>query len=339
MRELPLDVLAEMTEGLVDAQDRSSRLQVVTDAALRLLPAANHASVRLCTREERLGVGARSGVGSDRPAPVFRKGEGVVGWVAEHGRIARVPDSRRDPRFFHNESRGFEASSLLSVPIRARGELLGVLSLSAPECDAFAAEHEALALLLARTAAHALITSELEEQSITDAQTLAYNRRYLLPRLREEMERSTRNAEPLSILLIDLDHFKRVNDRHGHAVGDALLRVFADLVREHVRSIDVLVRRGGEEFVLIMPNTDEIAADLVAERLRTRLCAQPLAVREGLSIPQTISAGVATWDGHESPEALDERADMAMYAAKEHGRNRVMQAAPSNFPQAADHRH
>jgi diguanylate cyclase (GGDEF)-like protein len=157
----------------------------------------------------------------------------------------------------------------------------------------------------------------------------------LLPRLREEMGRAARQVEPLSILLIDLDHFKRVNDRHGHAVGDALLRAFADIVREHVRNIDVLVRRGGEEFVLIMPNTDEAAADLVAERLRARLCELPLQVREGLEIQQTISVGVATWDGIETPEALDERADLAMYVAKQDGRNRVVQAPRSSgFPTA-----
>lgn len=337
LRDPALEILAEMTQRMIDALDRSTRLQLVTDAALRLLP-ANHASVRLCSREAEqptaLRVGARSGVGVDRPALSFCKGEGVLGWVAEHGRVARISDSEKDPRFARNEQRGFAVGSLLSIPIRARGETLGVFSLSAPHCDAFDAEHEALALLLARNAAQALTTSELEEQSITDSQTLAYNRRYLLPRLRQEMERANRNNESLSLLSIDLDHFKRVNDQHGHAVGDALLRAFADAVREQVRSIDVLVRRGGEEFVLIMPSTNEIDADAVAERLRTRLAERPLEPRAGLSILQTISVGVATWDGRESPEAIDERADLAMYEAKGRGRNRVVQAAPSNFPPA-----
>jgi len=323
MRERALEVLAEMTRDMLDAPDRSARLQVVTDAALRLTP-ANHASVRLCARGEHLHVGARSGVGSDRPAPNYRKGEGVIGWVAATGQSACVSDSSNDSRFSPNKHRGFVVSSLVSVPILARGETLGVFSLSAPELDAFQGEHQALALLLARTAAQALVTSEFEELSVTDSQTLAYNRRFLLPRLREEMQRSTRHREPLSLMLIDLDHFKRVNDEHGHSVGDVVLRAFADTVREQVRSIDVLVRRGGEEFVLIMPTTDQCAAELVAERLRERLATEPLAIRAGLDLLQTISVGVATWDGHESPEALDERADVAMYEAKQHGRNRVM---------------
>lgn len=339
MRERALELLADMTQDMLDAHDRSARLKVVTDAALRLTP-ADHASVRLCVRspgtdprnslrlsvDESLHVGARSGVGSDRPPASYRKGEGVLGWVAANAKSACIPDSRHDARFAPNAARGYDVSSLLSVPILARGETLGVLSLSAPEIDVFRDEHQALALLLARTAAQALVTSEFEELSVTDSQTLAYNRRYLLPRLREEMERSMRHREPLSVMLIDLDHFKRVNDGHGHAIGDALLRAFADTVREHVRSIDVLVRRGGEEFVLIMPSTDACAAEVVAERLRVRLSDAPLPVRDGLGILQTISVGVATWDGQEGPESIDERADAAMYEAKQHGRNRVVLA-------------
>jgi two-component system, cell cycle response regulator len=328
MREWPLDVLAEMTADMLDAHDRSSRLQVVTDAALKLTP-ANHASVRLRDLSDGLRVGARSGVGADRPAPSVRMGQGVLGWVAQTGEAANVRDIDEDPRFSPIEKRGFEVSSLVSIPIRARGETLGVLSLSAPERDAFGADHQSLAQLLAHAAAQALLTSELEELSITDSQTLAYNRRYLLPRLHQEMERATRHGEQLSVLMLDLDHFKLVNDRHGHPVGDAVLRAFADAVREEVRSIDVLVRRGGEEFVLLMPNTGDEAAHLVAERLRVRLASEPLRARPGLHIRQTVSVGVATWDGHESAESLDERADLAMYEAKQDGRNRVVHARPS----------
>jgi two-component system cell cycle response regulator len=325
MHEAALDRLATMTQGMLDAHDRHERLQAVTDCALQLTP-ANHASVRLCAREGRLQVGARSGVGTDRPAPPFREGQGVLGWVAHTGKAARIADSKHDPRFAPNEARGFEVSSLLSVPVRVRGETRGVLSLSAPECAAFDEHHEAIAHLLSRMAAQAVLTSDLEQLAVTDSQTLAYNRRYLLPRLREEMERCSRHGRSLSVMLIDLDHFKRVNDRHGHAAGDAVLRAFADTVREQVRSIDVLVRRGGEEFVLIMPATARDAALFVAERLRAHMADHPLRVREGLDLAQTISVGVATWDGRESPEQVDERADQAMYEAKRRGRNQVIEA-------------
>lgn len=320
-----IEVLTAMSKELLDAHDRGARLQVVTDAALRLTP-ANHASVRL-SQGDRLQVGARSGVGSDRPAPGFRKGQGVLGWVAQTGQGARVDDSRLDPRFAPNDARGFDVSSLVSVPILRRGETLGVLSLSAPQRGAFSSQDELLATLLAQTAAQALLTSELEEQAITDTQTLALNHGQLLPRLRSAMDRALRRGEPLSVLLLDLDHFKRVNDLHGHAVGDAVLRSFADKARELVRGADVLIRRGGEEFVLIMPGAFQTDAQNIGERIRETLDASPLRLRDGVTVRQTVSVGVATWDGTESAELLDERADLAMYEAKRMGRNRVVAAS------------
>src|SRR5262245_45736826 len=160
------EALAAMTQQLLDAQDRAARLQIVADAALKLTP-ANHASVRL-SQGDRLQVGARSGVGTDRPPLGFRKGQGVLGWVAQTGKPARIADSKRDPRFSPNDTRGFEVSSLVSVPILRRGETLGVFSLSASERDAFGPQHEMIATLLAQSAAQALITSTLEAAAITD---------------------------------------------------------------------------------------------------------------------------------------------------------------------------
>jgi diguanylate cyclase (GGDEF)-like protein len=230
----------------------------------------------------------------------------------------------REPRFIERSERGYEVGSLMSVPVCSNGSTLGVLSISSPARDAFSDDDEAMALLLASVAAQALRAAELQTLAMTDSQTLAYNRRYLLPRLSEEMQRARRQAEALSVLLVDLDHFKRVNDRHGHAAGDGVLRAFADAMRECVRAVDVMVRRGGEEFVLIMPATDERHAYAVAERVRARLSQEPLQVRPGLELLQTVSIGVATWDGVEEPEALETRADLAMYQAKRLGRDRVV---------------
>jgi diguanylate cyclase (GGDEF)-like protein len=126
----------------------------------------------------------------------------------------------------------------------------------------------------------------------------------------------------LSFLLMDLDHFKSVNDAHGHAVGDRVLRLFADRVRALVRRTDVLVRRGGEEFALLMPATSEREARVIAERIRESLGTDPFQA-QGAVLRQTVSIGVATWDGCESGESLEKRADLAMYDAKARGRNRV----------------
>jgi diguanylate cyclase (GGDEF)-like protein len=116
-------------------------------------------------------------------------------------------------------------------------------------------------------------------------------------------------------------------------VGDQVLTAFADRVRACVRSVDVLVRRGGEEFVLVMPTTAGEEACDVAERIRRELARTPLSVRGGLALSQTVSIGVAVWDGLEPAEALEERADQAMYEAKRHGRNRISEApAPGSRP-------
>jgi diguanylate cyclase (GGDEF)-like protein len=161
--------------------------------------------------------------------------------------------------------------------------------------------------------------AELEHLATTDSHTLAFNRRYFEPRLREEMERARRMATTLSLLLMDLDHFKRVNDRFGHAIGDRVLRNFADGVREKVRTIDIFVRRGGEEFVLLMPATAMDEALRVADRIRIATPTRALYT--------TVSIGVATWDGREDADSFEQRADGALYQAKREGRNRVVAAA------------
>jgi diguanylate cyclase (GGDEF)-like protein len=318
--------LADLSRELQSDPGTEPALQRVADTALHML-GADHASVRLCEPDGRLRVGARAGVGANLPAPRFSRGQGVIGWVAQTGQSARVSDSTREPRFVARK-RGFAVGSVLSVPVIGPCGTLGVLSASSPARDAFAVDHELLATLLANTVSQVLRMAELREAALTDSQTRAYNRRYLAPRLNEELERARRSGDALSVMLLDLDHFKRVNDQHGHAVGDAVLSAFAEIVRGCVRSVDVLVRRGGEEFVLLMPATGLDPARAVAERIRRKLAHQPLRPRASIAIAQTVSIGVAAWDREESPEALEERADRAMYEAKRHGRNRVTLAAP-----------
>jgi two-component system cell cycle response regulator len=335
MHEQGLGILAEMTQRMLEESSQHSALRQVTDAALRLFR-CDHASVRLCGPDGRLDVGARSGVGSELPPLPFCKGQGLLGWVAETGKTVRVGDSKREPRFVDRRDRGFPVCSVLSVPVRSGDRTLGVLSVSSAAQEAFCEEDEVLAQLLASAAAQALRAAELHKLALTDSQTLAYNRRYLVPRLCEEIERAQRHAAPLSVLLMDLDHFKRVNDQHGHAVGDTVLRAFTDALRACVRAVDVVIRRGGEEFVLIMPATDELQACVVAERVRSRLASEALYVRSDLRIEQTVSIGVATWDRLEGPESLEERADLAMYDAKRRGRNLVVVANdPRSTPETS----
>ncbi len=164
------------------------------------------------------------------------------------------------------------------------------------------------------------------EMAITDALTGLFNRRYMESHLATLLEQAVARGKPLTALLLDIDYFKSVNDTHGHDAGDDVLREFAMRIKRSIRGIDLACRYGGEEFVIVMPETDLAVAAMVAERLRRRIAADPFAIQGGTrSIPVTISIGIAGLRGKDdNPAALVKRADQALYRAKRDGRNRVV---------------
>jgi two-component system, cell cycle response regulator len=164
------------------------------------------------------------------------------------------------------------------------------------------------------------------ELAITDALTGLYNRRYMESHLATLIEQSAARAKSLSVLVLDIDYFKAVNDTHGHEAGDEVLREFALRVKKSIRGIDLACRYGGEEFVVVMPETDKAVATTVAERLRRCIAAEPFAVERGArAIPVTISIGIAALAGRGDTAAdVLKRADQALYRAKRDGRNRVV---------------
>jgi diguanylate cyclase (GGDEF)-like protein len=170
----------------------------------------------------------------------------------------------------------------------------------------------------------------IQEIANRDGLTELPNRRYFMERLDGALKHAQRHARPLSVLIADLDHFKRINDRFGHAAGDAVLREFASLLQTEARAGDLPGRLGGEEFALILPDTTTAQAVQVGERIRTRL----LALRPGeIDHVVTVSIGVSTLHGHDTSDALLARADKALYDAKDSGRNRVMtQRVPQGNP-------
>jgi two-component system cell cycle response regulator len=165
------------------------------------------------------------------------------------------------------------------------------------------------------------------EMAITDALTGLSNRRYMESHLGTLVEQASARGKPLSALVIDIDYFKAINDTHGHDAGDDVLRDFALRLKRSIRGIDLACRYGGEEFVIVMPETDMAVAAMVAERLRRRIAAEPFAItQEGAqTIPVTISIGIAGLRGKDdSAASLLKRADQALYRAKRDGRNRVV---------------
>lgn len=162
------------------------------------------------------------------------------------------------------------------------------------------------------------------ELAITDSLTGLYNRRYMESHLGAMVEDGLINDKPVSLLIFDIDFFKSVNDTYGHAAGDAVLKEFSQRISQNVRGVDLACRMGGEEFVVVMPDTDLTYAKMVAERLRTRIGETPFKIDEGQDLNVTVSIGIAVVEGSgDTAEKLIERADAALYRAKREGRNRV----------------
>lgn len=165
------------------------------------------------------------------------------------------------------------------------------------------------------------------EMAITDSLTGLYNRRYLETHLTHMIDHYVNRGKVLSVLAVDVDYFKAINDTHGHDAGDKVLQELAQRLRDHTRSIDLCCRIGGEEFIVVLPNTDTMTAEKIAERLRRAIAAKSFIIGTPAPVPVTISAGIATLSGlDDSLEKLLKRADSAMYQAKREGRNRIVKA-------------
>jgi len=163
------------------------------------------------------------------------------------------------------------------------------------------------------------------ELAITDALTGLYNRRYMESHLATLVDQALTRTKSLSLMLVDIDYFKSINDTHGHDAGDGVLREFATRLRKSIRGIDLSCRYGGEEFVVVMPDTDMAIAAGIAERIRRCIACEPFAVADGKPpIDVTISIGLATLSGHDNAAGILKRADQALYRAKRNGRNRVV---------------
>jgi diguanylate cyclase (GGDEF)-like protein len=323
-----LGILRHLTEHLSDGRPLEDALNDVTDAALELLP-CDHASIRLfdATRTALL-AGARSGRGIESRSLSLTKGEGIAGWVMEHGLPAHVRDTRSDPRFIVAVGQGFSIRSMIAEPLLASGKPIGVLGASAPEANAFSDDDVLLARILANCSVPAIERSRLERLSAVDEMTLAFNDRTLLPRLHEEMDRARHSGSTLSVLVMDLDRMGHVNESFGRDMGDRVLALFSERLRAQTRRYDVLVRSGDDEFVLIMPTTSPTQALATADKLRKAVGDEAMEPKPGGYISQRVSIGAATWDGRETAEELCARAGAAMRDAKARGGDAVAKATP-----------
>ncbi len=233
--------------------------------------------------------------------------------------------------------------SIAILPMIRRGKLVGFIGLGSHDPNRFTRHHASdflnrLATISAICLENTANREHLVIAGLTDALTGLHNRRYLERRLEEEVTRALRYQHPLSCLFIDADHFKQINDLHGHGAGDSVLRELALRVKECLRLSDIATRYGGEEFTLLLPQTDATEAGNLAERIRHRIQAKPIAIHGGESVEVTVSIGVSALQSGSGDstlkiaEQLLEEADNALYLAKESGRNRVQLANPTSIP-------
>ena len=260
----------------------------------------------------------------------LKVGEGIAGWVAKNGEARVVADVRTDPFFASrvDEATKWETRSVICVPLRSKLRVLGVIQLVNVDMTRFTDSElfflQSLGDFAAIAIENARWVEKIQELTITDDCTGLYNARHLYKTLETEVYRSSRFGYEFSILFIDLDHFKAVNDTHGHLVGSKLLAEIGYLVKAQLRLIDFAYRYGGDEFVVLLPQTSKDQALVVAKRLQDAMRTTRFCRDEGLNLNVLASIGLATYP-HDARTAHDiiRQADEMMYLVKNTTRDNI----------------
>jgi len=316
--------LSTLAELLQNCRDLDEAINVIERALPPLLPDVSGALALINASrnivEARMHWGVR---GSDLGGAIFAPDDC---WALRRSQPHPGDDDHTAPVCPHLAQAGVTADHTLCLPLNSQGQVLGVLSLCAPAV--IAPDTRRLAVTAADQLALALanlqLQASLRTQSIRDPLTNLFNRRYLEASLPRELLRAERRKGGLSVLMFDLDHFKRYNDTQGHDAGDALLGAFGALLAQSSRGEDMPCRFGGEEFTLVLTDADHAKARERADAIRKATAELVVHYRAGTLPPATVSIGVASYPEHgATPEALLRTADQALYRAKQLGRNVV----------------
>jgi len=327
---------SELTKTITHIRDYETLVRTILDKSADLLKAEQGSLMLLDHETDALLVEAKKG-NSDRVVEKLRinRGEGIAGKVAELGEAILVENLENDPRVMHKNRLQYKTRSFVSVPLKIDDRIIGVLNLS-DKTSGEVFDEEDLKLIQS-FATHAAVvmernifynkSEELKKLTITDPLTGLLNRRYLHERLKDEVARSERYGHTLSLLMLDLDGFKYCNDTFGHPIGDKTLKTVADALLNAVRSMDIVARYGGDEFMIILPETAETLAIDIAERLRRSVAKKAVLPQDAAGTgPHSLSTsiGVVCYPGHgKTIELLLENVDKALYRAKNKGKNRI----------------
>src|SRR5579871_2888452 len=260
----------------------------------------------------------------------LKVGEGIAGWVARHGEGLVVPDVYNDTRFARrvDEMTKWETRSIICLPLRSKHRVLAVIQLINVNMEGFGENElfflQALCDYAAIAIDNAKAVEKIQELTITDDCTGLFNARHLYQMLDAEVYRSARFGHEFTVLFIDLDHFKQVNDTHGHLVGSKLLAEVGNAIKENLRLIDSAFRYGGDEFVVLLPQTGKDQALIVAKRLRDLFLNSAFCGPEGLNLNVRASMGLATFPADaQTAHDIIRQADEMMYAVKNSTRDNI----------------
>lgn len=325
----------EIGKLLTSTLDSGKVLQLVTERVGELLAAKNWSLLLVDEEKKELYFGIVVGNGSDKiKKKRLKLGEGIAGWVAVNRKPILIPDVSKDPRFFPGMDKvsGFRTESIICAPLISKGRVLGVIELinkkigdEFTESDLESLTH--LADYIAIAIDNAKNFEKIQELTIKDDLTCLYNTRFFHEMLEREIKRAIRKKRDLSLIFMDLDHFKEVNDTYGHIYGSLLLKQVAEIIKNSVRNIDIPIRYGGDEFVIILPETSKNQAEVVAKRILENLRNTTFLKEEGINLKLTASLGFASYpEDAKDKEDLIKAADNAMYKVKNTSRNSIMSA-------------
>jgi diguanylate cyclase (GGDEF)-like protein len=325
-----LKIFHDVAKALTSSLDLDTVLQTILEKIAAYFKPATWSLLLLDEESQELYYTVAVGRGCESVNALrLITGESLPRWVVEHGEALVINDVNHEPRInLNTKDRFFSGpSSVVCLPVRASGKVLGVMELVNSDMKIYTRGEmllQALADYAAIAIENARAVQRIQELSITDDTTGVYNSRHLFTVLAEEVRRSERFGYEFSMLFVDLDRFKLINDEYGHMVGSKLLGQFGRCLRKNLRLVDAAFRYGGDEFAVLLPQTGKEAATHVARRLMRTFREKDWLTQEGLAIKLRASVGIATYpqDGSTS-HAIVQSADDLMYQVKEAGRDSI----------------